>query len=121
MRTFFITFLPFVLVACPSSPKCPEHSVVCPNDDVIADSTAEDNEEPEGSALTPAGKVCKNLRAIGCPEGSVRKDQVGETRNCTTTVQKALDDHLTKVPVDCLIQAKTKVDVRHCGSFVPCQ
>lgn len=55
--------------------------------------------------------ACANLAALHCAEGMP---------GCEVALQKAFVSRLTTVPLDCLISARSKGDVRACGRFVAC-
>lgn len=55
--------------------------------------------------------ACANLAALHCAEGMP---------GCAGVLQKALNERLTAIPLDCLVAAHSKADVHACGPFVAC-
>lgn len=60
----------------------------------------------------PYNAACENLKELGCVEGAAF--------DCAAVMQRADATHLTLVPTQCLIVARSKDDARSCGGFVKC-
>lgn len=115
MKSIVIALLCLMVAACNSCTPQPSPAPL-PVPTVILDAAP----PPVGDAApgpTPdvdpgVRDACANIGKIGCAEA-------GPT--CPGVMQKALVEHITLVPLDCLVGAHTKDDVHLCGSFVPCK
>lgn len=118
----FALFVIGMLGGCPNEYVCPDHTLSCTIDEVIGPMPDEMTSEAKES---DGGKVCANLRTLKCsdaytPQSSTKDGKdAGVGRSCTATVNKAIKDGITAVPVSCLVIAKTKDEARRCG-FVSC-
>ena len=57
---------------------------------------------------TPCVLACRNLKALGCDEGT--------KSSCASTCQNATTTKLTNLHPDCLSKAHSKAEARKCGS-----
>jgi hypothetical protein len=72
------------------------------------------DEHPEGSAaaaVSPCGRACASLRALGCPEGSPSAQGASCYRGCLSMARHQ------RVPTNCWTLSKTAEDVRRCGGI----
>ena len=82
-----------VIVQCTPTP-------VTPPTDGGRDASSGDS----GDAIA---RACQNLATLGCAEGNA---------SCVTTMQHAQSTGITDLKPACLAAAKSKADVRACGS-----
>lgn len=68
---------------------------------------------PEPDADSGVRSACQNLQKLGCPEAN-------PLEFCLRVTQRVLVENLTIVPLACMVGAKNKSDVAHCG-FVGCK
>jgi hypothetical protein len=57
--------------------------------------------------------ACRNAAALGCPEAK-------PIDFCLRVTQRVLVERLTIVPLNCMVGARTKTDMQHCG-FIGCK
>lgn len=93
------------MVAC--HPECPPCSTA-----VIQPTGPEPPvEETDAAPWTPCRRSCFQLKKLGCPEA----ERVPSGETCTATCQKLVDTGVSGHDPQCIIDAKTQEDVRHCN------
>lgn len=105
-----------VLVACYEC-KDPQCSNLPPVEPDYPPSNGVVEVFPDGSeaaAKSPCGRACETFRSLGCSEGQPTANGVSCYRVCLHAAA------LRKLPVSCWANAKSKPDLRSCGS-VKCQ
>lgn len=80
-------------------------------DDIV---TVYPDDSPE-AAVSPCGRACRNVAALGCPEGG--KSPGGSTcyQVCSRTIT------VRRVPVECWAHADSVDHLRACGAEMRCR
>jgi hypothetical protein len=75
--------------------------------EVVACGTVTCTESPNLDAPATCSAACANISRLGCPEA----------KDCLVVCSKTVAEKITDLKIGCLVKAKTKVQLRACGSL----
>ena len=109
------TIFPIVMFGCPSTPPAPPIEPADVTTATVVEDAAPDVVDIANKATDFCPAACANLIKLGCPEGL---EDAGQ--GCTSVCEHTQSSKLFNMKASCLAAAKTKTEVKACGS-VTCQ
>lgn len=110
MKTFSIGCL--IFAACAGCPPRPDPIGPVPDAEITYTEAGLDAKPSpiDASTLTACDLMCRTLRELGCPEGSP------DGAVCEVVCTHAQGSRLTDLHPSCVAAARSKAEVRACGS-----
>ncbi|HTA88919.1 MAG TPA: hypothetical protein VK745_05065 [Polyangiaceae bacterium] len=109
-KLLFLALFTFACNSCAASSPSPAPSPTQPAPQppvVVVDAAP----GPQPDVDPGVRDACANLATLHCAEGM---------SGCPAALQKALNERLVAIPLDCLVAATSKAAVHACGAFVAC-